>query len=195
MLLGRGPDVEGGDVDELRPHADVALPDEDPRVVDRLGEALLVDLGLKAALQQLLRRQLQDGVQLQLVVGQQAVPAHPAEEGRPFEDPLGVLGVERQEGPRRLSQLGQRVLDPPDLALAPEPVLAHELQLGIQALLLEGPAGRLVGFAVCGGRVGNGGEGQEANERGMGLASSSSSRDGTVMSATFGFGYDGRLSL
>lgn len=48
-----------------------------------------------------------------------------------------------------LAQLGQRQLDAPDLALAAQAILAHELELLVQALLLEGAAGRLEGRAVC----------------------------------------------
>ena len=150
VLLGGGPDVEGGDVDELVADADVALADEDAGVVDGLGEALLVDLGLEAALEELLGGELEDGVEVELVVGEEAVAGHAAEEGGTLEDALGVLGVEGEEGPGGLAELGQGVLDAPDLALAAEAVLADELELGVEALLLVGTTGRLEGLAVCG---------------------------------------------
>ena len=149
VLLGRGPDVEGGDVDQLVADADVALTDEDAGVVDGLGEALLVDLGLQTTLEELLGGELEDGVEIELVVGEEAVARHAAEEGGTLEDALGVLGVEGEERTGGLPEFGQGVLDAPDLALATEAVLADELELGVEALLLVGTAGRLEGLAVC----------------------------------------------
>ena len=157
VLLAGGADVEAGDVDELVADADVALADEDAGVVDGLGEALLVDLGLEAALEELLGGEQQDAVQVELVVGQQTVAGHAAEEGGTLEDARGILGVEGQQGTGGLAELGQGVLDAPDLALAAEAVLSDELELGVEALLLVGTAGRLEGLAVCGG---NGKEGK-----------------------------------
>lgn len=152
VLLGGSPNVERRDVDKLVSDADVALADQDAGVVDGLGEALLVDLGLEAALEELLGGELEDGVEVELVVGEEAVAGHAAEEGGALEDALGVLGVEGEEGPGGLAELGQGVLDAPDLALAAEAVLADELELGVEALLLVGTAGRLEGLAVCGER-------------------------------------------
>ena len=149
VLLAGSADVEAGDVDELVADADVALADEDAGVVDGLGEALLVDLGLEAALEELLGGELQDGIEIELVVGEEAVAGHATEEGGALEDALGILGVEGEEGTGGLSELGQGVLDAPDLALAAEAVLTDELELGVEALLLVGTAGRLEGLAVC----------------------------------------------
>ena len=149
VLLRRSADVEAGDVDELVADADVTLADEDAGVVDGLGEALLVDLGLKTTLEELLGGELEDGIEIELVVGQQAVARHATEEGGTLEDALGILGIERQEGTGGLAELGQGVLDAPDLALAAEAVLTDELELGVEALLLVGTAGRLEGLAVC----------------------------------------------
>lgn len=54
---------------------DVALADEHARVVDGLGQALLEDQGLQAALQEVSGRQRQHVIQLVLALVQQAVPA------------------------------------------------------------------------------------------------------------------------
>ena len=148
VLLRAGADVEARDVDELPPHANVTLADEDAGVVDALGEALLEDLGLEATLKELLGGELQDEVELELVLGEEAVAVHATEEGGTLEDALGILGVEGEEGARRLTELRERVLDAPDLALASEAVLAHELELRVEALLLEGSTGGLVGLPI-----------------------------------------------
>ena len=149
MLLRRSADVEAGDVDELVADADVTLTDEDAGVVDGLGEALLVDLGLKTTLEELLGGELEDGIEVELVIRQETVARHATEEGGTLEDALGILGIEREESTGGLAELGQGVLDAPDLALAAEAVLTDELELGVEALLLVGTAGRLEGLAVC----------------------------------------------
>ena len=156
VLLGGSPNVERRDVDKLVSDADVALTDQDAGVVDGLGEALLVDLGLQAALKELLGGKKQDGIEVELVVREESVTGHAAEEGCSLENALGVLGVEGEEGTGGLTELGEGVLDAPDLALAAEAVLSDELELGIEAFLLVRTTGRLEGLAVCDGTVGKG---------------------------------------
>ena len=63
------------------------------------------------------------------------------------ETPLGLV-LKGEEISSSLTDLGQSVLDPPDLPLVPESVLADELELLVEALLLEGAAGLLEGLAV-----------------------------------------------
>jgi hypothetical protein len=53
-LLGVKPDDERRDVDHLLANTDVPLADEDTGVVDGLGEAELVDLGLQTTLHEVL---------------------------------------------------------------------------------------------------------------------------------------------
>lgn len=53
MLLTIQPHDEARHVDDLFPHTDVALADEDAGVVDGAGEAEFVDLGLQAAFQEI----------------------------------------------------------------------------------------------------------------------------------------------
>jgi hypothetical protein len=72
----------------------VALTDKNTGVVDGLGESLLEHLGLKATLKELLGGELKDEIQLELVVGEEPVAAHPAEESSTLEDALGILGIE-----------------------------------------------------------------------------------------------------
>ena len=122
----------------------MTLLDEDTSVVDGLGEALLVDLGLEAALEELLGGELQDGIEVELVIRQKAVAAHAAEEGGTLEDALGILGVEGQKGTGGLAELGQGVLDAPDLALAAEAVLAAHLQFRIETLSNQQKKGYVV---------------------------------------------------
>jgi len=131
VLLRSCPDGESWDVHELASHTDVALLDEDTRVVDGLGQTLFVDLSLEATFQEFLRGKLQDEIQLELIIGKETVTTHPTEESSTLEDALGVLRVKSQQRSGSLSQLCQCVLDTPDLTLTAESVLADKLELGI----------------------------------------------------------------
>mmetsp|Transcript_2558 Transcript_2558/g.9831 ORF Transcript_2558/g.9831 Transcript_2558/m.9831 type:complete len:269 (-) Transcript_2558:5-811(-) len=143
VLLRVDADHEGGHVDDLLADADVALLDEDARVVDRLGEALLEDLGLEAAFEEFLRRHLEHRVELELRLVEEPVPRHAPQQRAALEDALRVLRIERQELARGLADLGEGVLHAPQLALAPEPVLAQKFELAVDALLLVRPPRRL----------------------------------------------------
>ena len=156
MALRLHADEEGRHVDDLLAYTNVALLDEHACVVDGFGEVLLEHLGLQAALKELLGGKKQDGIEVELVVREESVTGHAAEEGCSLENALGVLGVEGEEGTGGLTELGEGVLDAPDLALAAEAVLSDELELGIEAFLLVRTTGRLEGLAVCDGTGGKG---------------------------------------
>ena len=72
----------------------MTLANQNSGMMDGFGEALLVDLGLEAALEELLGGELKDGVEIELVVGEEAIARHAAEEGGTLKDSLGILGVE-----------------------------------------------------------------------------------------------------
>lgn len=96
-----------------RQHApDVALLDQDARVVDGLGQTLLEDAGLQAAVQELLDREVQHVIELLLVLRKHIGVSHPrlrvassacahlsehtlagqaAQQGSTLEHALGVL--------------------------------------------------------------------------------------------------------
>ena len=149
VLFRGSAHVEGGHVHELASDTNVALPNQDAGVVDGLGESLFVDLGLQAALQELLGGELKDTVELEFVVGQKTVAGHAAQQRCSLKDALGVLRVERQQRTCGLSELGEGKLHPPNLTLAPQTVLANELQLGVETLLLVWTTRSLEGLTVC----------------------------------------------
>lgn len=149
MLFGGSSDVEGRNGDQLGSNTDVTLSDQDTGVVNGLGKALLVDLGLESAFQQLLCGQLKDGIQFQLIIGQQTVTVHSAEESSSLENTLGVLRVQGQQGTSGLSQLGECVLNTPDLTLTAETVLSYQFQLSIKGLLFVRTTRSSEGLAVC----------------------------------------------
>lgn len=124
------------------------LPDENTGVMNRLGHTRLEHNSLKTTLEKILHGQRQDVIELVLALVEQPVPVHLPEKRLSFEDPLGVLLVERQEIPRGVTDAAQGVLDSPELTLVAETVLADELQLGVETLLLERTTWALECFSI-----------------------------------------------
>lgn len=93
VLFRDRSDIERWNIDELGSNTDVTLADQDTGVVDGLGKALLVDLSLKAAFQQLLGGQLKDSIQLKLVILKKTESVHATKKGSSLENSLGILGV------------------------------------------------------------------------------------------------------
>ena len=124
------------------------LPDENTGVMNRLGHTRLEHNSLKTTLEKILHGQRQDVIQLVLALVEKAVPVHLPEERLSFEDPLGILLVERQKISSRVTDAAQGVLDSPELTLVAETVLADELQLGVETLLLERTSRALEGFPI-----------------------------------------------
>ena len=75
----------------------VALVDEDTRVVDALGQAKLVDAGLKAALQEVLKLQGQHVIELHARLVEDANANQAADERIAFEQALRILLVQSEE--------------------------------------------------------------------------------------------------
>lgn len=97
VLLGVETDDERRNVDDLLADADVALADQDTGVVDRLGEAELVDEGLEAALEEVLSLEGQDVIELHAGLVEHTDTDQAANEGIAFEETLGVLLVEGEQ--------------------------------------------------------------------------------------------------
>lgn len=97
MLLGVKTDNERGNVDNLLADADVALLDEDTSVVDRLGEAELVDESLETALQEILSLEGKDVIELHAGLVEHTDADEAANEGIALEEALGVLLIKSEE--------------------------------------------------------------------------------------------------
>jgi len=132
------------DVDDLLAHSDVSLSDEDPSVVDALGQSQLEDLRLEAALKEVIDAQTEHVVELHLGLVQHT-DAHEATQQRiALKESTGVLLIQRQQLSRGRADLGDDILDAPHLALVAQTKLTDELQLLVEALLLKGaPGGRV----------------------------------------------------
>lgn len=131
-LLGLETDDKGRDVDHLLADADVALPDEDPGVVDRLGEAgaseasehlsaanplpfaslprrsnapALEDLSLEPPLEKVLNLEGEHVIEPHAGVVEHADADEAADERIALEQALGVLVVELEELSGRTTDL------------------------------------------------------------------------------------------
>lgn len=154
VLLGVEANDEGGDIDDLLADADVALTDQDTGVVDGLGKTGLEDLGLEAALQEILNLQGQDVIQLHLVLVQDTNADQATDQSVTLEQAAGVLVLEGQELTGSTTDVGQGVTNAPDLALVAETVLTNELELLVETGGLEGTTGDLVGLGTVLGSSG-----------------------------------------
>lgn len=63
---------------------------------------------------------------------------HTVEEGGSFEESSGVTFLEGEQLTGSLAEAGQDEMDSPDFTLVLEAILADQLQLVVDALLLEG---------------------------------------------------------
>jgi hypothetical protein len=128
---------------------DMPLPDEHTSKVDRLGHARLENKILEAALQEVLDSQRQDVIDLALALVQKTVAIQPPEKGLAFEDPTWILLVQGEEHSSIVTNPTEHVLNPPELSLAAQSILSHQLQLCIQTLFLIWTAGFLKCLPIC----------------------------------------------
>ena len=148
VLFGFHPDQEGRHVHQLLAHPDVPLPNQHARVVNALSQVRLEHFGLQAALEELWGGKLEHEVQLSLVLSEETIPDHFAQDSRALKHALRVLRVEREQLTGSFAELGKRQLHAPDLALAAEAILAEQLELLVEALLLVRAARHLRGLRV-----------------------------------------------
>merc|ERR1719487_2941771 len=106
-------------------------------MMDRLGKALLEDLGLQTALHELRAREPEHEIELALRVQEEAVANHAAKQGFAVEDAVLVLLVLGEQLTGRRTHLRQDVLHAPDLTLVLQAVLPHDFHLRVQTVLLE----------------------------------------------------------
>jgi hypothetical protein len=132
----------------LSTNTDVTLADKDTGMVDRLGETLLVNLGLQTTFKQLLGGKLKNEIEFELIIGKETVTAHTTKKGGSLEDTLGILGVKGEQCTSDLTKLGKGILHTPDLTLAPKTILSYKLELSIETLLFVWTTRGLVGLPV-----------------------------------------------
>jgi len=142
VSLALDADQEGGNVDLLLSDANVSLGDKVAGVVNGFGEPGLVHEGLEAALKEVLKPHTKDEIELVLGLVEDTEAVKAAEESSTLEQSLGMVLLELEELTGGLSHLSQSVVNSPHLTLVLEAILSHNLELRIQAILLEGILGR-----------------------------------------------------
>lgn len=148
VLVGRGGNHEGGDVDHLLADSDVSLSDEDSRVVHGLSEVLVDDDSLKSSLEELLDGKTEDVIELSLALLEQTELADSSDESITFEKSSGIALIKSEELSGSLSELGEGKLNSPHFSLVAQAILTDELKLGGESFLIEGLSGRLRSFLV-----------------------------------------------
>ncbi len=151
VLQGIESAEEGCNVDSPLAHADVPSSDTHSGVVDALGQAELEHLGLQAALQKVLNLKAKHVIQLHPSLVEHSDADEASEQSVALKETLGVALLQGEQLSGGLADLGQRKLDPPDLPLVSQAVLADELELLVEAGLLVGPPRGGVHLGVDGG--------------------------------------------
>ena len=147
LLRGRAHEVRRH-VHHLFADTDVTLFDEHSCVVDRLGQGQFKHFCLQAALKEFLRGQLQHKVELLLLLSQKSVPLELAHDRGALKKPLRVFVWKCEEVTGGLADFCKGELHAPDFTLAAEAILAAELELLVEALLLERTTRLLESFRV-----------------------------------------------
>lgn len=148
VTLAVGPDQEAGAVDELAADLDVPLQDQHTSVVDALRVVVLVDLCLQPPVQEALSRQRQNSIQTLLVFTEHTIANHAPQKSITLEHTLGILLIQSQQLTGSRTDLGKSQLSAPNFALATQTILAEELHLLIETLLLVRPTRGLVGLTI-----------------------------------------------
>ena len=116
----------------------VTLADEDTRMMDGLGQADVEHLSLQTSVQEVLDLEAEHVIELHLALIEHADADQASEERIALEQTSRVLLVEGEQLSGGLADLGQRVAYAPHFVLVAQTELADELQLLVEALLLEG---------------------------------------------------------
>jgi hypothetical protein len=181
VLLGVETDDERRNVDDLLADADVTLANQDTGVVDRLGEAELVDAGLEAALEEILDLEGQDVIELHAGLVKDTDADQTANQGVALKQTLGVLLVEGKQLTGSTTDLGQSQTDSPDLTLVAQAILADELKLRVQSSGLEGTTRDTGGLGIGARRH----SAEEANLL-IVVQNDNEARTGTHLAGSFG---------
>merc|ERR1711997_1254419 len=118
-----------------------------------LGQSQLEDLGLQPPLEEILWFEGKNVVKLHLVLRQNSSPHQTTEQSISFKQSPGIFLLQSQQLSGGRSDLGQRVLDSPDLSLVPQTKLSHEFQLLVKSRLLERSPGSCVSLPILLGNL------------------------------------------
>ena len=97
-----------------------------------LGQSKLEDLGLQTSFQEILDFEAQNVIQLHSVFVKDSNTDQTTQECVTLEETTGILVLQGEQVTSSFADLGQSVLDPPDLTLVFQSIIAIEFQLLIQ---------------------------------------------------------------
>lgn len=106
---------------------DVALPDQDTGMVDGLRHASLEDKSLKAPCKEVLSSQGKDVIKLILALSKEPIAVHATKKSCALKDTAGILLIQCEQVPCSITDPAQCILNPPELTLAPQSILTHQL--------------------------------------------------------------------
>jgi len=115
----------------------VSLADEDTGMMDGLGESELENLGLETAFQEILDLEAEHIIELHAAFIQHSDTDETTQQSVTLEQPAGIFVLKGEELTSSLSDLGQGVLDPPDLTLVLKTIFTNKFQFLVQTRLLE----------------------------------------------------------
>jgi hypothetical protein len=128
---------------------DMALSDEHTSMMDGFCHAVLEDNGLEAALKEVLNGEGKHIIKLVLFLRKETIAVHASQESRTLKDTTGVLLIKGEQLPCSIPDAAKGILHTPELTLAPQAILTHQLQLSIKTLLLIRTPWLLESLTVC----------------------------------------------
>jgi hypothetical protein len=118
-------------------------------MVNGFGHASLEDKCLKAPCKEVLSSKGKDIIKLVLTLSEQPIAVHATEKRLTLKDTAGVLLIKGEQVPCSITDPAQCILDPPELTLAPQPILTDQLQFSVKTLLLIRTPWFLECFTIC----------------------------------------------
>merc|ERR1719510_254132 len=119
----------------------------------RKSQSQLEHLGLQSPLEEILWFEGQNVVKLHLVLRQNSSPHQTTEQSISLKQSPGIFLLQSEELPGGCPDLGQSVLDSPDLSLVPQAELSHQLQLLVKSGLLERSPGSCISLPIVLGNL------------------------------------------
>jgi hypothetical protein len=110
---------------------DVALPNQETSMVNGLGHASLEDKSLETPCKEVLSSKSKDVIKLVLTLSEKPIAVHAAEQRLTLKDTAWVLLIKCKQVPCSIADTAQRILNPPQLTLAPQSILTHQLEFCI----------------------------------------------------------------
>jgi len=124
VLLRVKSDNERWDIDNLFPHADVSLSDEDSGMMDTLGKAMFEDLCLESSFHKVFNAKTKDVIELHSRLLKDTNSYQSSKECITFKESSRILFIKSEKFSSSLPNLGKGVLDSPYLSFVFQSILS-----------------------------------------------------------------------